>query len=70
MFLWSQQVPPLVAVDDRGRGRGRVIGGRRARLAPERFRRVVDEQQEDDRAEDHEHVGLDDDAVHRVWAEM
>jgi len=55
------------------------IGNRRCRvvflvsgsfvLAGERFRRVVDDEKEDDGTQDDEHVSLDDDAVVRVGTE-
>ena len=38
-------------------------------LAGERFRRVVDDEKEDDGTQDDEHVGLNDDAVVRVGTE-
>jgi hypothetical protein len=55
-----------------------TIGYRRCRvvlvsrsfvLAGERFRRVVDDEKEDDGTQDDEHVGLNDDAVVRVGTE-
>ena len=59
-----------MTVDDRGRGRGdRLLRGLLVALGLKRFRRVIHEQQEDDRTEHDEHVDLDDDAIDRVGAE-